>query len=138
MRPAAAVMPIAFAALAIAVADVACRDQRAGTNALIRSAPRVRELFVWWKAASAAVIAIAFLAVVPWVVALVSLPLYIVLGLTGAHAPASFYRALLLAPVFLARKLRIYARLLGGHDGAWVRTERPAESRDGDAMVSKA
>ncbi len=80
--------------------------------------------------------AIAFLAVVPWVVALISLPLYIVLGLTGAHAPASFYRALLLAPVFLARKLRIYARLLGGHDGAWVRTERSADSRDGDPMVS--
>src|SRR5206468_3454535 len=61
--PAKAVMPIAFAALAIAIADVACRDQRAGTSALIRSAPRVRERYVWWKTASAGVIAFAFLAV---------------------------------------------------------------------------
>jgi hypothetical protein len=61
--PPAGVMPIAFAALAIAIADVACRDQLAGTTALIRSAPRVRERFVWWKTASAGVIAAAFLAV---------------------------------------------------------------------------
>jgi len=56
-------MPIAFAVMAIAIADVACRDQRAGTTALIRSAPRVRERFVWWKTASAGLIAVAFLAV---------------------------------------------------------------------------
>jgi len=56
-------LPATFAALAIAIADVACRDQRAGTTALIRSAPRVREQFVWWKTASAGVIAVAFLAV---------------------------------------------------------------------------
>jgi hypothetical protein len=56
-------LPAAFAALAIAIADVACRDQRAGTMALIQSAPRVRERFVWWKTASAGVIAVAFLAV---------------------------------------------------------------------------
>jgi hypothetical protein len=55
--------PIAFAALAIAIADVACRDQQAGTVALIRSAPHVRERFVWWKTASAGVIAAAFMAV---------------------------------------------------------------------------
>jgi len=61
--PPAGVMPVAFAALAIAIADVACRDQRFGTMAMIRSAPRVREQFVWWKTASAGVIAIAFLAV---------------------------------------------------------------------------
>lgn len=56
-------MPIVFAVLAVAIADVACRDQRAGTVALVRSAPRVRERFVWWKTASAGVIAVAFLAV---------------------------------------------------------------------------
>jgi hypothetical protein len=54
---------VAFAVLAIAIADVASRDQRAGTTALIRSAPHVRERFVWWKTASAGVIAVAFLAV---------------------------------------------------------------------------
>ena len=56
-------MPFVFAALAIAIADVSCRDQRAGTVALIRSMPRLRERFVWWKLASAGVIAIAFLAI---------------------------------------------------------------------------
>jgi hypothetical protein len=56
-------LEIVFAALAISIADVACRDQRAGTMAMIRSAPRVREQFVWWKTASAGVIAVAFLAV---------------------------------------------------------------------------
>lgn len=56
-------LPGAFAALAIAIADVACRDSQAGTMALIRSAPRVREQFVWWKTASAGVIAVAFLAI---------------------------------------------------------------------------
>jgi len=61
--PPAGVMPFAFAALAIAIADVACRDQRSGTTSMIRSAPRVREQFVWWKTASAGVIAVAFLAV---------------------------------------------------------------------------
>jgi hypothetical protein len=61
--PPAGVGPFVFAALAIAIADVASRDQRYGTTALIRSAPRVREQFVWWKTASAGVIAIAFLAV---------------------------------------------------------------------------
>ena len=54
---------VAFAALAIAIADVACRDQRAGTAMLIRSAPRVRERFVWWKTASAGVIALVMLGV---------------------------------------------------------------------------
>jgi 1,2-diacylglycerol 3-beta-glucosyltransferase len=83
--------------------------------------------------------AIAPWGVVPWAVALISLPLYVVLGLSGAHAPTSFYRALLLAPLFMVRKLRIYARLIGGHDaGAWVRTERPAETRDGTVGASKA
>ncbi len=61
----AAFVPLLFALaiLAVAIADVASRDQRAGTTALIRSVPRVREWFVWWKTASAGVIAVAFLAV---------------------------------------------------------------------------
>jgi hypothetical protein len=57
----AGVTPIAFAAMAIAIAGVASRDQSAGTTALIRSAPRLREQFVWWKTASAGAIAAAFL-----------------------------------------------------------------------------
>src|SRR5205823_4775724 len=45
------------------IADVACRDERFGTTALIRSMPHLREQFVWWKAASSGVIAVLFLAV---------------------------------------------------------------------------
>ena len=57
------VMLIAFAAAAIAIADVACRDQRAGTVTLIRSAPNVKTYFVAWKLASSLVVALLILAV---------------------------------------------------------------------------
>jgi hypothetical protein len=78
-------------------------------------------------------------AVVPWIVALTALPVYVVAGLWGAHAPGAFYRALLLAPLFMVRKLRIYSRLIGGRGtGGWVRTDRPADSSDGDATASNA
>ena len=43
-------LPIAFAIVAIFIADVASRDRRAGTTALSPRAPRLREHFVAWKA----------------------------------------------------------------------------------------
>jgi hypothetical protein len=58
-----ATMPFALAATAVVVADIACRDQRAGTIALIRSAPRLRESFVIWKLASTTIVAFAMMAV---------------------------------------------------------------------------
>ncbi|HVF72932.1 MAG TPA: hypothetical protein VM940_15115 [Chthoniobacterales bacterium] len=45
----AAILPIVFATLAIIVSDVATRDGRAGTLACVRSVPRLRERYVWWK-----------------------------------------------------------------------------------------
>lgn len=57
------VMPIMFAVLAIAIADVACREVRAGTTALVRSAPQLRERFVAWKLAATLLIGVAFFAV---------------------------------------------------------------------------
>ncbi len=57
-----AVLPIAYAACAIAIADIACREQRAGTTALVFAAPHLRAHFVAWKFASAALVASAFLA----------------------------------------------------------------------------
>jgi cellulose synthase/poly-beta-1,6-N-acetylglucosamine synthase-like glycosyltransferase len=70
------------------------------------------------------------LALVPWALAVLVLPAYVVIGLRAASAPASFYVSLLLlGPLFVARKLRIYRRLLKGYEMAqWVRTARPAES----------
>ena len=43
------VLPIAYAACAILIADIACREKRAGTTALIYAAPSLRTKFVLWK-----------------------------------------------------------------------------------------
>jgi hypothetical protein len=58
-----ATLPVAFAATAVLVADVCTRDGRAGTTSLVRSAPHLRERFVWWKLASAAIVAFVVMAV---------------------------------------------------------------------------
>ena len=57
------VMPIAFAGCAIAIADIACREKRAGTSALVYASPLLRARFVLWKFASSLMLALAFLAV---------------------------------------------------------------------------
>lgn len=57
------VLPVAFAGMAIAVADVASREKRAGTLPLVFAAPSLRRGFVWWKFASSLLVALAFLAV---------------------------------------------------------------------------
>jgi len=57
------VLPMMFAALAITIAEVACREVRAGTTALVRSAPQLRERFVAWKLAATLLIGGAYFAV---------------------------------------------------------------------------
>jgi hypothetical protein len=57
------VMPIAFAGCAIAIADIASREKRSATTALVFATPSLRTTFVWWKFASALLVACAFLAV---------------------------------------------------------------------------
>lgn len=57
------VMPIAFAGCAIAIADIACREKRAGTSALVYASPLLRARFVLWKFASSLMLALAFLAI---------------------------------------------------------------------------
>jgi hypothetical protein len=54
-------MPVAFAGCAIAIADVASREKRAGTTALVFATPGLRSRFVWWKFASALFVAMIFL-----------------------------------------------------------------------------
>jgi 1,2-diacylglycerol 3-beta-glucosyltransferase len=50
---------------------------------------------------------------------------FVVYGLRLIGAPAQVYRALLAAPILIAGKLALYARLLGGGGPvSWVRTER--------------
>ena len=47
------VMPLAFAAAAVLVADLSSREKRAGTLPLVYSTPLLRDGFVWWKFAAA-------------------------------------------------------------------------------------
>lgn len=57
------VLPVAFAACAIAIADIACRERKSGTMALVFAAPRLRERFVLWKFGSSICVAAAFLTI---------------------------------------------------------------------------
>jgi hypothetical protein len=54
----AGILPAVFAVLAIIVSDVATRDTRAGTMASVRSIPRLRENYVWWKLGSACLLSL--------------------------------------------------------------------------------
>jgi N-acetylglucosaminyldiphosphoundecaprenol N-acetyl-beta-D-mannosaminyltransferase len=54
--------------------------------------------------------------ILPWVLSMVVLPGYVLVGLRAANAPASAYRSLLSAPGFVIRKLFLYARLLVAFD----------------------
>ncbi|HZV52352.1 MAG TPA: glycosyltransferase [Candidatus Dormibacteraeota bacterium] len=64
-----------------------------------------------------------------WAGALLILPLYLVVGLRSGGAPLRVAVAFLLAPWFLARKLRVYWHLLSGRAGGhWIRTQRPSEA----------
>lgn len=67
------VLPVAFAACAIAIADISSREKRAGTTALVFAAPGLRTRFVLWKFASTLIVALAFLGV-PLASAIVSRP----------------------------------------------------------------
>lgn len=50
------VMPLAFAAAAVLIADLSSREKRAGTMPLIYSAPLLRNGFVWWKFGAAVIL----------------------------------------------------------------------------------
>jgi hypothetical protein len=56
-------LPIAYAACGIAIADVASREKRSGTTALAFAVPGLRTKLVAWKFASSLVVALVFLAV---------------------------------------------------------------------------
>ena len=66
----------------------------------------------------------------PWVAGLVTIPLYVLIGLNAAHAPRSAYRALAQAPLFVLTKVRRLPRLFTFRPDTWVRTERDARRRD--------
>lgn len=58
-----AILPIAFAACAIALADIASREKRSATTSLIFATPGLRERFVAWKLLSTLFVAFAFLTI---------------------------------------------------------------------------
>jgi len=55
-----AVLPAAFTVVGVLVADVACRERRAGTASLVAAMPRLLPRFTFWKLAAAAVLTLAF------------------------------------------------------------------------------
>jgi hypothetical protein len=62
--------------------------------------------------------------VVPWVVALLAIPVYVLVGFRAARAPASAYRSLLTAPLFVVRKAASLHRFRTFRPDSWVRTKR--------------
>jgi cellulose synthase/poly-beta-1,6-N-acetylglucosamine synthase-like glycosyltransferase len=64
----------------------------------------------------------------PWLVALLGVCFYVLGGLRAAGAPASSYRAMLQAPLLIARKLGKVHRLFGFRADSWVRTARAGEA----------
>ncbi|HEX6099683.1 MAG TPA: hypothetical protein VF432_25435 [Thermoanaerobaculia bacterium] len=87
------ILPVAFAACAIAIADISSREKRAGTTALVFAAPGLRARFVWWKFGSTVLVALAFLAV-PLASAIASRPHLAVALLTGVAFTAAASTAL--------------------------------------------
>jgi len=56
-------LPAAYAACAIAISDIACREKRAGTTALVFTVPSLRTRFVAWKLLSTLFVTASFLAI---------------------------------------------------------------------------
>jgi hypothetical protein len=58
-----AVIPAAFVLVAVAIADVSCRERRNGSMPLVLAAPGIKQRFVLWKLLSITMTAALFLAV---------------------------------------------------------------------------
>lgn len=64
-------------------------------------------------------------AALPWALAIASIAGFVVIGLASARAPRSAWRALAMAPVYLAWKAVAYLRIVRGFDPRrWDRTDR--------------
>jgi cellulose synthase/poly-beta-1,6-N-acetylglucosamine synthase-like glycosyltransferase len=102
-----AIADLATPPLGLLLALVMAGTALTGGLALLRLLP-------WWTATS-------------WLVALLALPLYVLVGLAAGRAPKSMYAALAHAPLFVLRKVFAYQRILHGFDPhRWDRTERSA------------
>jgi hypothetical protein len=91
-RPMSGVMPIAFAVLAVLIADIASRDKRAGATALVYASPHLKASFVLWKFASTLVFSAAIV-LVPLIRVAMDRPasvLALVIGVVFCGAIATF------------------------------------------------
>lgn len=52
------VLPVIFVVAAVVIADIASRERRSGTSALVFSTPHVRQQFVLWKFLAAAIVSL--------------------------------------------------------------------------------
>jgi hypothetical protein len=90
--PAKTIMPIAFAVAAVAIADIACREKRAGTMALVFTSPRLKSGFVTWKFMSTAAtgLLVLFVPAVRMIAMRPSSALHILTGIAFIVAFATF------------------------------------------------
>ncbi len=118
---------------ALVAAAVRRRDWRLLDTAVDLAVPPLGLLVLVSTMGTAVAVAAVWLGAVstwaagPWVATLGLVPVYVLVGLRAAHAPASTYRALLQTPLFLAAKLGTYATMArsGLQADRWQRTERP-------------
>jgi len=68
-------------------------------------------------------------AAAPWIVAILAVPLYVLVGLRAARAPGWAYRALLRTPLFLVTKAFALGRTFRFRGDTWVRTVRAEEEQ---------
>ncbi|HEX9097370.1 MAG TPA: glycosyltransferase family 2 protein [Candidatus Dormibacteraeota bacterium] len=102
------------AAIDLATPPLALLSLSVTAGALLSATSAAAGLVPWWAAA-------------PWAIAVVAIPLFVVIGLWSAGAPAKTWRILLGGPMFMGWKLVTYLRLLRGHDvRRWDRTDRVA------------
>jgi hypothetical protein len=57
------VLPAAFFAAGLAIADMSCRERRSGTLMLVYATPLLKSRFVWWKLSAALFVAFAIMSV---------------------------------------------------------------------------
>jgi N-acetylglucosaminyldiphosphoundecaprenol N-acetyl-beta-D-mannosaminyltransferase len=75
-------------------------------------------------------------AVLPWLVAALAVPAFVVIGLAAARAPREYWLALLEAPRYLIWKVPAYRRLLRGFDpAAWERSRRASDEAESEVHV---
>ena len=87
------VLPLAFFTAGVAIADMGCRERRAGTLGLIQSAPLLKAHFVWWKLAGTTFVALTVL-LVPLARVAVSHPTSLVAAAVGLFLVAAMATSL--------------------------------------------